>query len=240
MFFNRLNGKSQITAFLTSRLFASILFILFNFSTFAYSQEKGSNTPIEKPAVSVQENSVDPLIVALKDNNYFVRDSATEALIKIGTPAVEPLIAVLEDSNNTAKRKRDAIFILGEIKDSRAVEPLIVVLKDNNNFVQSSAARALGEIKDKRAEKTLRAALRDRNLLIISGAYRFFIRKGNGIVSLTHALNKYGDKTMAEDFLNSNNTDLEKAARIWAKSNNIIIVPSFSYGHDGPIWKNGQ
>ena len=38
-------------------------------------------------------DDVDMLIQKLKDEDCFVRDKATEALVIIGTPAVEPLLA---------------------------------------------------------------------------------------------------------------------------------------------------
>jgi HEAT repeat protein len=53
-------------------------------------------------------------------------DAAVQMLIKIGSPAIEPLISKLK--NNTARVAQ----ILGEIGDERAVEPLIDAFKENS------------------------------------------------------------------------------------------------------------
>lgn len=69
---------------------------------------------------------------------------ATKALIKIGEPVVEPLIAALK---NESPMKQEIIArIFGEIKDLRAVEPLISLLNVESDFVQKAAAAALGKI----------------------------------------------------------------------------------------------
>jgi HEAT repeat protein len=57
----------------------------------------------------------------------YVKDSdvcqaAVEALAEIGPPAVEPLIAALEDSGS--RMRADAAEALGKLGDPRAVEPL--------------------------------------------------------------------------------------------------------------------
>jgi HEAT repeat protein len=75
---------------------------------------------------------VDSLIAILKDGKLSALgcQDAENALIRIGQPAVEPLIAALKD-----KRVRwNAIHVLGRVRDARAVEPLIAVLKDENSF----------------------------------------------------------------------------------------------------------
>lgn len=46
--------------------------------------------------------SVEPLILALEDADSEVVEHAAGALAKIGSPAVEPLIAALEDGNVAA------------------------------------------------------------------------------------------------------------------------------------------
>ncbi|MFC1742790.1 sodium-dependent transporter [Candidatus Riflebacteria bacterium] len=66
------------------------------------------------------------LIKALKDEQ--VQLHAKEALVKIGKPAVQPLITALMDKNRMVKRL--AAEALGKIKDARAVDSLIKVLKD--------------------------------------------------------------------------------------------------------------
>ena len=85
---------------------------------------------------------------------------ALTALVNIGKPAVQPLIAVVKDKNITVRN--NAIEALGEIKDARAVDTLIVSLKDGNPDIRNNAAEALGKIRDVRAIDSLVAALKDK------------------------------------------------------------------------------
>ena len=102
---------------------------------------------------SAQADGVDKLINQLKDENCSVRIAAAKTLVKIGKPAVEPLIAVLKDKNELFARQT-AAKALGKIGDSRAVEPLVAILKDIKDkgkysldlFVQAEAAEALKKI----------------------------------------------------------------------------------------------
>jgi HEAT repeat protein len=111
-------------------------------------------------------NAVESFIAVYKDS--FVSGSATETLVKIGKPAVEPLIAALKDEDIFVRRR--AAEILGKIGDTRAVEPLIVALKDevdaNPLFREDIAfrqdvAEALGNMGDARAVEPLIPLLKD-------------------------------------------------------------------------------
>jgi HEAT repeat protein/nucleoside 2-deoxyribosyltransferase len=127
------------------------------------------------------KQSVEPLIVALGDEDSSVRNSAAEALgsigdsravgpliavlgdravgwsaakalVKIALPAVESLITALEDEDREVCRL--AAEILGRIGDSRAVEPLIAVLGDTD--IGRSAAEALDQLNWKPQDVSLR------------------------------------------------------------------------------------
>jgi len=100
--------------------------------------------------------AVGPLIEALKIKTRWggSEGSAAQALTDIGEPAVEPLIAVLKDSDDNVRNL--AIISLGDIGDARAVEPLIHALKDSNKKVRSFAAKALKKIGGEKAEKHVR------------------------------------------------------------------------------------
>jgi HEAT repeat protein len=113
------------------------------------------------------EPAVEPLIKALKDEYKDVRKSAAKALgkmkwepkndvekawylagqsawgelIKLGEPAVEPLIQALEDE--VCWVREEAAEALGKIGDKRAVEPLIQALKDDDSGVPEKAVGAL-------------------------------------------------------------------------------------------------
>lgn len=84
-----------------------------------------------------------PLINILKDQT--VSKDATKSLVKIGRPAVEPLIAALKDENETVRM--GAAEALGNIKDTRAIGPLNDAIKDKNVWVSKVAMEALKNIK---------------------------------------------------------------------------------------------
>lgn len=163
--------------------------------------------------------AVGPLVVILKkDKDRSVRWSAEDALVSIGTPAVEPLIKMLNDDSWRARRR--AVRTLGKIRDPRAIEPLVASMNtDDDCYVRKSAARAIGEINDPRAGEVLIPALKNRNSEVIEGAYRFFIRRGEpgSEAVLIESLNKNWNKTMVVDFSKSGNRQLEEAAADCAK-----------------------
>jgi HEAT repeat protein len=103
--------------------------------------------------------AIAPLIAILNNPNDLVQHRTTMALGKIGTPAVAPLVAALKAPNGRVRAS--AAEALGNIKDPRTVMPLIAALKDTNHDVQMNAAKALGEIQDPRAVPPLIAALKN-------------------------------------------------------------------------------
>jgi HEAT repeat protein len=89
--------------------------------------------------------AVEPLIVALKNENPFVRRNAAEALGEIkDASAVKPLINALKDNDLIVRR--NAAKALGKIKDSSAEESLTSALKDESPAVRRNAAIALREM----------------------------------------------------------------------------------------------
>ncbi len=127
-----------------------------------------------------------------------VRQAAAEALVKIGAPAVEPLIAALQDKNKDVRRA--AAEALGKIRDTRAVEPLIAALKkDEEWYVHKTAAEALGQIGDVRAVEPLIVALKEGDMRRVSA----------------EALGKIGDTRAVEPLiatLKDKDSDVCKAA----------------------------
>lgn len=105
--------------------------------------------------------AVEPLIAALGDKGC--GHTAANALAKIGKPAVEPLVVALKNENPFVRRNAAEALgeILGEIKDASAVKPLVDALKDDDLIVRRNAAKALGKIKDASAEEPLTSALKD-------------------------------------------------------------------------------
>lgn len=89
--------------------------------------------------------AVDPLAALLNGETLSgVRWKASEALAKIGAPAVESLITSLSHPDEDVRWK--AAIALGEIGSEKAINPLIQLLSDDDRFVKSRAALALGMI----------------------------------------------------------------------------------------------
>jgi len=86
--------------------------------------------------------------------------AAAKALEKVGKPAVEPLIAALNDQDRVVRWL--AVKTLKSIGDAMAVEPLIAALKDEDDGVRVWVAGALGKLRDSRAVEPLIMALKDR------------------------------------------------------------------------------
>lgn len=134
------------------------------------------------------ERAVLPLIEALRDNVTIY--AASDALIKTGKIAVEPLIEALNDPNEKVREfvaldldiigdkraikpliqalndpyigvRRKAAEALGEFDDTIAVAPLIEVLKDSDKFVRVYAVGSLGKLSDARAIEPLKKLLQD-------------------------------------------------------------------------------
>ena len=107
--------------------------------------------------------AIEPLIAALNDRDPDYARGALEALVKIGKPAVEPLIAALKVLSYSDQWRRwraeEALVKIGK----PAVEPLVAALQDKDQAVRCDAARVLGQIRDARAVEPLIAALQDKD-----------------------------------------------------------------------------
>src|SRR5581483_1354021 len=129
--------------------------------------------------VSLGEPAIKPLVACLADKDVQVRRDTADVLgqlhyqpagidekvaflilrrswddlVKLGSPAVGPLIDCLQDED--ADQRQGAARALGELNDKRAVEPLIVRLQDDILDVRRSVVGALGALGDKRAVKPL-------------------------------------------------------------------------------------
>jgi len=190
--------------------------------------------------------AVDSLVAALMDQNANVRENAGGALGEIKDPrAVEPLIAAIKDTKTGCA----AVAALGKIKDTRAINPLMAALKEKetgycaayalNQFgapgidillaamkdaksdTRQAAASALVEINDPRVTNALLDALKEHDIPVIASTYFFFIHHGEpgSQDALIQALDTYGNKSMAETYLNCGNGKLEQAGANWATRN---------------------
>ncbi|MEX2739467.1 MAG: HEAT repeat domain-containing protein [Candidatus Wukongarchaeota archaeon] len=96
----------------------------------------------------IEEPAVEPLIEALKDEDWNVRWGAVFSLGKMEiTKAVDPLIKTLKDENEHVRSESiEALIEIGK----PAVESLIKALKDESGLVQTLAKIALEKIKMKK------------------------------------------------------------------------------------------
>lgn len=141
-------------------------------------------------------NTVELLIMALKDNNPYVRAGAATALgtgegmsyldlsdtiitgdfkaqrdreLKKFPRAVQPLIAVLNDE--VPMVRASAVVSLGELGDPLAINPLIALLEDRDKKVQANTRGALAKLKYPIPVENLRSAVSHENGLIRTSAY---------------------------------------------------------------------
>src|SRR4051812_38621048 len=68
------------------------------------------------------------------------------ALVRLGRPAVLPVIALLQDE--VPRIRRMAVAVLGGLRDKRAIEPLASLLRDPDQCVRRAVVEALEEIGD--------------------------------------------------------------------------------------------
>lgn len=87
--------------------------------------------------------TIEPLITALM-NEWAPGNKIAKKLVKIGRPAIEPLVVALKNEHSNVRF--NAAWVLGEISDIRAVDPLIENLKNDSLSDKRSADKALMKI----------------------------------------------------------------------------------------------
>jgi HEAT repeat protein len=89
--------------------------------------------------------AVNPLILSLNDSDNACKRLAISGLIQLDTYAVPPLIDAFNSGNERDTQdiqlKKDIIYILGEIQDSRAIEPLLKISNEAKSKVIKEAAQ---------------------------------------------------------------------------------------------------
>ncbi len=85
--------------------------------------------------------AVEPLIGALGDPGFTSSD-AMYALVNIGEPAVESLIAALGDGERSEQVRADAAEALGRIPSGHAYEALAAFENDDSQAVREAVYRA--------------------------------------------------------------------------------------------------
>jgi len=91
--------------------------------------------------------AVGPLIDLLHDDVYSIRREAAAALITIGIPARDPVIAVLGDGDDDVRKR--AADILAGVGDLHAIGALEELFDDEDWYVRKAAAEAVTKIRER-------------------------------------------------------------------------------------------
>jgi HEAT repeat protein len=98
-----------------------------------------------------EDQGIADLINALNNRTWKTRRQASDALIRLGKPAVLPLMAAIRQNTFTVFTLPEAIRALGGIGDVQAVDLLIEELESSNVHAVQEAANGLGCISSPRA-----------------------------------------------------------------------------------------
>ena len=114
--------------------------------------------------VAIGQPAVDPLIASLDSENDNIRSGAEDALDALGEPSLAQLVTILK--NRFGDVRCWAVGKLKDLADVQAVEPLIACLQDNEPIVRAYTAQALGALKDARATEPLIECLKDEDQMV--------------------------------------------------------------------------
>jgi hypothetical protein len=153
----------------------------------------GSSPRSRAEFIRLQEQLIDP--------DPDVRKSVVMELLRYGSVAVDPLIALLMDEDGDVRIH--AATALGWVGGRDAVLPLAVALKDSNAYVRRYAARALCWVVDDNAVDDLIAALKDEDNYV-----RQYAARALGWSQNAHAI------PPLLDLLNDPNADVREYANI--------------------------
>lgn len=188
--------------------------------------------------------NINELIQNLSSDNDEIRISAVDTLTKIGKPAVEPLIELLNDKKSSPIARNCAAAALGDIGDSTAIDPLINAMTEyDTEFLPAFAVGALSIMcKDKDNEKLIAEKLVKLNDEFLIFGYHSLIHIGASGTEefLISSLNKSGSISMAEDFMESGNDKLKDAGRKWADDNGYMLIEIPSFGSENKGWGSGK
>jgi HEAT repeat protein len=95
---------------------------------------------------TIEEQGIADLIRALNDRPWQTRRQAADALIKLGEPAVVPLMTAIRQNAFTVFTLPEAVRALGGIGAIQAVDLLIEELESWNVHAVQEAAKGLGHI----------------------------------------------------------------------------------------------
>ena len=116
---------------------------------------------------SKDENVLEPLTEALKDDNDLIREISAECIYyksrtQFKDKLIESQIVALKDKDSNVRKF--SAKTLGTLNDIKAVEPLILALEDKYKEVKIAVIDALGEIGGSTAEKKILSLLNDNDI----------------------------------------------------------------------------
>ncbi|ACL16064.1 PBS lyase HEAT domain protein repeat-containing protein [Methanosphaerula palustris E1-9c] len=139
-----------------------------------------------------EERALPNLLQALHDPEKGVRNLAMQALVNLGTPAVDPLLDLLSDHHWVIRYR--AVEALGLIGDPRAVRPLVHLLSDEKDHVRYMAAKGLGRIGGPEEISSLIHALSDNNEFVRRSAATALGAVGRGDEQARTALHRAAER----------------------------------------------
>lgn len=132
--------------------------------------------------------AVEPLFLALSDADAPVRDSAGQALMRVGLPAASRLVATLR--NPRSPLRVAAARLLGGIGGSEAMQALLEAADDPDWHVREAATEALGSFRDAKAIKALLVGLKDLDWNVCAAAARALgrLKEASAVIRLVETL----------------------------------------------------
>lgn len=127
-----------------------------------HSDMQPENDPDAQMLITLDADAVPILIFLLKNDDYFVQESAAKALALIGVSAVAPLLHYLSGPDLAARQA--VVNALGRIGDIRAVPLLREKLHQETGELQRECLKALGQMGDMQVVPDLLHALDDDDL----------------------------------------------------------------------------
>ena len=95
-------------------------------------------------AIKPAESAVSSLVQALSDEDSMVSSLAVNALVKIGSASVPPLIEVVKTASQSARIH--ALRALAEIRDHRAIPVMMKVMEEDSVLLQHWAKEGLDRL----------------------------------------------------------------------------------------------
>ncbi|HYW68043.1 MAG TPA: HEAT repeat domain-containing protein [bacterium] len=129
-----------------------------------------AEAPDPEAVDALDRDVIESLVGALGDVSYAVRYSSSDALARIGEPALPRLLEAVESSTGEARLM--AMRAMGMVGSQEALKPLVRALEDPDWAVRAFAASAIGVIgPDDVAKRALeRLVSRDEHPFVVSSA----------------------------------------------------------------------